>query len=167
MGAGRGLGPVCAIHIGAKEKTVKFPLWKGLVALTVSVALFFGGIPYSFAFVPFALALGFFYFFLLSLRSSCQGKLARAVGRCGIISFEIYLLHMYIVYDVQKAWNSLLFSGQSQGLLAYVVWLPIAFALSLVIGFLFHLLFFSAQKKLKHLRWSGLSESRQTECLFL
>lgn len=133
------------------EKTVKFPLWKGLVALTVSVALFFGGIPYAFAFVPFAFALGFFYFFLLSLRSSCQGKLARAVGRCGIISFEIYLLHMYIVYDVQKAWNSLLFSGQSQGLLAYVVWLPIAFALSLGIGFLFHLLFFSAQKKLKHL----------------
>lgn len=132
-------------------KTVKFPLWKGLIALTVSVVLFFGKIPYAFAFVPFAFALGFFYFFLLSLRASCQGKLARAVGRCGIVSFEIYLLHMYIVYDVQKVWNTLLFEGKSLTLLPYVIWLPIAFALSLGIGFLFRFLFFSAQNKMKRL----------------
>ena len=124
----------------------KMPGYTPLIALgmlAVTVVLFFGGYAYSFVFVPSAAALTFLlvYAYMAAGKAGSPEKnapaLVRAVAKLGDLSFSVYLMHTFIVYEFTAGALRVLHHISQNDLLWYAVLLPVQILLSAAAGCLY------------------------------
>lgn len=127
----------------SRSKMLGYTPLIALGMLAVTVVLFFGGYEYSFVLVPSAAALTFFlaYAYMAAGKDGSPKKhspaLVRAVAKLGDLSFSIYLMHPFIVYEFTTGALHVLSPIVQNELLCYAVLLPVQILLSAAAGFIY------------------------------
>jgi hypothetical protein len=124
------------------KKTLLF----SLLALIVSIILFFGEFQYSFVFCPSFVAISFLLLYMwvstnqniyntINEGSNC---IIRTILKFGANSFSIYLTHSFIVYEFSMVCLKFLHMMHPNDLVWYIVLLPIEFCLIFIVGYVYN-----------------------------
>lgn len=122
-----------------------FPCFS-LVLLMISAILFYGEYKYSFVFCPSFVAASFVFFYLYILNNKMtynginenKNVIVRIISRFGKISFSIYLIHSFIVYDFSILCLRFLRPVYNNDFLWYLILLPIEYCLIYVLGSIYN-----------------------------
>ena len=140
-------------NIGVKK--IKGAVILSLIFLALTIKLFYERYDFSFKICPTTMAISMMFLFLAAYK--CDG-FCDSLGKnkniiipiikgFGKISFQIYLLHSFIVYDLIEWLIPYLRIIYSSDTLWYIILLPVIYALCFIIGFVFNKLLNILKKK--------------------
>lgn len=105
-----------------------------LILLSITIVLFYTRYPLFFIFIPFLFGLSVTYFLQSRNLTTCDSKVEKFLAMIGRHSYGIYLIHVFIVYDLAFYIQKTIKINND---ILYLIWFPIMMAIVLLIGIYF------------------------------
>ena len=119
---------------------IKLPLTKSIVFLSLSIVLYF----FNVRFIALTLSFSIFTFYLFSFlfrienTKGIKGAVCSFLSRCGNLSLEIYLTHIFVAHEITSVLISLLEKMHINFVVVnYVILFPLLFVFSIFLAKIF------------------------------